>query len=217
MCNSSGRPVAWSRSNGMVRLLLGLFVLVALAEFACGHGGARYERSISPTPTPTEAMGRQAPDLTLSELQMFAAFPVYWLGPEYGPYPLTRAIRSVFTPGPGSPSKAENLVLLIYGECTPAREEGCSPPLALRVEPVCDSRPGSVRTDGPDFEIRGATAAHVADHIRIWTRDVTISVFGSSDQAMLEAAQRLTVANGANFAGTPVSPDEPFRPFNGEC
>ncbi len=197
----------------MIKALVKLAVVLALS-CACGQGGTQNEQILTPTLKTTGPQGR---DLTVPELQSFADFPIYWLGTQHGPYPLERIIRSVFTPGSGSPSKAENLVLIVYGECTPVREEGCSPPLTIRIEPACNSRPEAARAEGPDFEIRAATVGHVGGQIRIWTRDVTITVSGASEQGMIDAADQLTAANGVNFVGVPELASDPFPPFAGGC
>ncbi|MGB2694445.1 MAG: hypothetical protein WBD55_04560, partial [Dehalococcoidia bacterium] len=69
--------------------------------------------------------------------------------------------------------------------------------------------------EGEVFQIRGADAQEVSDSLRIWTGDVTVSIFDdrSTIEAERRAAARLVSPNGLGAA----QPGDPLPPVSVEC
>jgi hypothetical protein len=147
---------------------------------------------------------------TIEDARQFDEFPLYWLGDSYEGLPLTKVIRYQYEPEPPIPAEtAENVVLFIYGSCTPTGEGGCPPPLSIRVEPYCEAPPEifspAVR-QGTPFEIRDATAEQIAGHLRVWTDDAAITIY-AANLAQTEAAQKLRLVDeGAEGSLKPLGP-----------
>lgn len=130
----------------------------------------------------------------------FADFPIYWVGQEFGGYPLRFIIRSVFSPQDGSPS--ENKVAFLYGSCGAEKltDGGCPPPLQIIIQPYClvppelvghGSRPANME------KVRGAAdAVSAGGGRRIWTGDVTIKIYASSVQLLEDATAAFVSPNG---------------------
>jgi len=118
----------------------------------------------------------------------FKGFPLYWLGESFESLALTNAH---IVPEALAPTLDE--VRFIYGTCTPPPGgEGCALPLDILVEPLCFTPPeriGVTRADAQDF--RGAKALWIGDHLRIWTGDTTIAIFGYPRERIQAAADAL--------------------------
>lgn len=134
-----------------------------------------------------------------ADVQSFQDFPVYWLGADFEGLKLTRIIRHI---SPPTVPVQENLVLLIYGDCTPQGDTGCSPPLSIRLERTC-ARPresfAAQSFDAPHIPIRGLDAARVSGHLRMWTPQTAITIFNGGgargDELSLRAAAALRPGN----------------------
>ena len=145
---------------------------------------------------------------TLEDARQFNEFPLYWLGESYDGLPLTRIIRYRYDPEPPIPAvTAEDSVAFIYGTCTPSSESGCAPPLQIIVEPYCTRPPeiiAPLAAVGSSFDIRGATAQWVTDHLRIWTGDVSTTIFAAAEASAAE--QLRLVSEGPEGALLPLGP-----------
>ena len=131
---------------------------------------------------------------TIEDAKQFREFPLYWLGESYEGLPLTKIIRYRYDPEPPIPAtEAENIVLFIYGSCTPGPDSGCAPPLSIRVEPYCmKPREGfAPAVRGAPFEVRGVPAEQIAGDLRIWTSAVSVKIFTDGQAAQVEAAEKL--------------------------
>ena len=113
----------------------------------------------------------------------FDEFTLFWLGETYQGLPLTDTVYA----------ESEKVVLFVYGTCDPGHEEGCAPPLSLRVEPCVQSPPGS----------------SVQGDRRVWTRDVTITI--SAVQVPAEQVRKALrpVSRGSEDAVAPL--DSPIE------
>lgn len=134
---------------------------------------------------------------TLDDARSFKGFPLYYLGDNYAGLPLTEIIRYRYEPEPPIPPwEAENIVLFIYGSCTPSGEgrPSCVAPLSLRVEPYCMAPPelfsASARSGEP-FDVRDALAEQVAGHLHVWSGEVGITIYTHGLPAQIETAERL--------------------------
>lgn len=147
---------------------------------------------------------------TIEDAKAFTDFPLYWLGESYEGLPLTKIIRYRYDPEPPiSPIEAENIVLFIYGSCTPGPESGCAPPLSIRVEPYCMKPPERIATAvrGTPFEVRGAVAEQIAGDLRIWTEEVSVKVFTEGAASQVEAVEKLRlVSEGPKGAQRTLGP-----------
>jgi hypothetical protein len=119
----------------------------------------------------------------------FKGFPLYWLGDSFQSLALTHADIAPEAVAPTLDSAS-----FTYGTCTPRPGgEGCALPLDILVEPLCFTPPeriaGVTRADLQDF--RGAKALWIDDHLRIWTGDTTIAIFGYPRERIQAAADAL--------------------------
>lgn len=161
---------------------------------------------------PAVTTGAQAESsLSPENLSSFADFPLFSVGDEYNGIPLTRVIRHK---SPADAPHPENLVILMYGDCTPPSDGGgCAVPLSIRIEPVCDAPPSKFAAaafSGPPLNVRGATARTTGGHLQIWTETVSISVYAASEATRMDAAGRLANINAvpvtvSNAASTPIA------------
>lgn len=147
-------------------------------------------------------------DWTIQDARAFQEFPLYWLGESYEGLSLTAIIRYRYDPEPPIPAvTAEDSVAFIYGTCTPSPEAGCAPPVQIIVEPYCTRPPeiiAPLAAVGSSFDMRGATAQWVTDHLRIWTGDVSTTIFA---EAEISAAEQLRlVSEGPEGALLPLGP-----------
>jgi hypothetical protein len=125
----------------------------------------------------------------VQEARDFKGWPLWWLGESFDSLALTH-VEEV-TPERGFSTM--NWVEFIYGTCTPPPGgEGCGPPLAIQVSPLCSIAPegrGIAREDLADF--RGAKALwEEGGTVRIWTGDSTILI-GTSRERLQKAAEEL--------------------------
>ncbi len=129
----------------------------------------------------------------IEDARQFDQFSLFWLGEEYEGLPLRRI----------SYVSNEKVFLFVYGSCNPRGEGGCAPPLSLTIEP-CNLEPHG---GGGSFEIRGARAAFSnAGQLKVWTREVTVSVFAEPGLAMEAANALRPVSEGPEGALEPLEP-----------
>lgn len=120
----------------------------------------------------------------------FKGYPLWWAGNSFDSFNLTHVDQR--SPETGFPTM--NSVDFIYGRCTvPAGAESCAPPLSVVVEPLCQTPLEKVKnlTDQQPFDLRGAQALWVRDHLDVWTGDSTITIFSSSRDSIMKAADSL--------------------------
>ena len=189
----------------------GLYALALVVGFAVTSGLALHaargwwEHS-------TRAGGAEAgASLAPASLSGIADFPLYSVGDQYDGLPLTKVIRHVSPSGTLHP---EDLVLLMYGSCTPSADGGgCAVPLSIRIEPVCNATPASFSAaafSGDVLSVRGTTARTVGGHLQLWTAQVSISIYARDAATRMDAASRLANITGlpipvTNAANTPVA------------
>ncbi len=125
---------------------------------------------------------------TVEDAKHFKEFPLYWLGESYEGLPLTKIIRYRYD---------ENIVLFIYGSCTPGPDSGCAPPLSIRVEPYCMKPPERISpaVRGTPFEVRGAVAEQISGDLRIWSGEVSVKVFTEGAASQVEAVEKLRLVS----------------------
>ena len=129
----------------------------------------------------------------IEDARQFDQFSLFWLGEEFEGMPLRRIVYA----------SSEKVVIFIYGSCNPRGEGGCALPLSLTIEP-CNLEPHG---GGGSFEIRGARAAFSrAGHLRVWTRDVTVTVFAASGLDMRAAGALRLVSEGPEGAEKELEP-----------
>ena len=129
----------------------------------------------------------------IEDARQFEQFSLFWLGEEYEELPLTHI----------SYASSEKVFLFVYGSCNPRGGGGCAPPLSLTIEPCSHERP---EAEAP-FEIRGARAEFSrAGHLRVWTRDVTVTVFAEPGLAKEAANALRPVSEGPEGALKPLGP-----------
>lgn len=130
---------------------------------------------------------------SIEDARQFDQFSLFWLGEEYEELPLTHI----------SYASSEKVFLFVYGSCNPRGEGGCAPPLSLTIEPCNLEPPGG----GGSFEIRGAQAAFSsAGQLKVWTREVTVSVFAEPGLDMRAAGALRLVSEGPEGAENELDP-----------
>jgi len=135
----------------------------------------------------------------IEDARQFEEFSLFWLGDEYAGLPLTNIVHA----------KSEKVVIFVYGSCDPGGEGGCAPPLSVRIEPCSHEPPGrplSRDYAGSPPEIRGAQTAFVGGDLRVWTRDVTVTLFAERGLALEAAGALRLVTEGPEGAEKELEP-----------
>lgn len=197
----------------LIRCLIGLTVIV-------GTTGVAAAIIFWPTLNDGDRVVNEAAagelEWTVEDAKAFRDFSLYWLGESFNGLPLERIIRYKYQPDSElSPSRAENMVLFIYGTCVP-EPQACAPPLSIRVEPHCMRPPGQIASevkDGPPVQVRGVDAQPIGGtHIRMWTGDVSIAIYTSDYAAGIDAAASLS-----SVSDTSIAQSDSFPPPEGNC
>ena len=159
------------------------------------------------TLAPPAAVGEQdlpgtpvAPE-KIQEARDFEDWPLWWLGESFDSFALTNIKE--WTPERGFPTM--NSVSLTYGTCTPRPGTGgCAPPLSIQVEPLCYTLPERITGFTRDdlFDFRGAKALWVHDHLRIWTGDSAISIYGHPRERIDRAGEDVVPLGNAEVTLT---------------
>jgi hypothetical protein len=172
-----------------VWLLPPLIGAAAMLAFLLIRDGGR-------TLTPPAAVGEQGLPGTpvasekIQEARDFEGWPLWWMGDSFDSLSLTHIDQ--FTQSRGFPT--QNIVYFTYGTCTPPPGGGgCGPPLSIAVEPLCWTLPEKITgvKIGDLFDFRGAKALWIDDHLRIWTGDAAIAIFGYPRERIEQAAAAL--------------------------
>lgn len=144
---------------------------------------------------------------TLDDARAFDDHPLYFAGERVDGYPLVAVLRR---------SDTAEFVSFVYGDCTPADEMGCVPPIEIQVWPACRRHfalYGSSPT-GPVVErtvVRGVPAV-VLDggaQLELQTGRSTIAVFGGSHGRVSRVARALRAVGGSPSASQALpSPEQ---------
>jgi hypothetical protein len=134
-----------------------------------------------------EAEGGDSAQWTVEDARAFREFPLYWVGERFGEWDLSSIVRQQHGD--------QDTVTFVYGRCEvePGVAGDCPPPLSIRIEPYCSARPELISDavkQGEVFAFRGAQAQRMTGHLRIWSGDISVSLFGEEDVVM-QAAQVL--------------------------
>ena len=178
--------------------------------------GAQFPRPIDPGPS--EYLKLSPGDSGFAEFpSAFEDFPLYWVGEEFGGHPLRYIIRQVFSPADGSPTR--NSVEFLYGSCGAEKltEGGCPPPLQIIIQPYCLVPPELIgdgaRPTGIEKVRGGADALAAGGGLRIWTGDVTITIYASSAQLLEDATAAFVSPGGLE----PVGAGSPLPAPDADC
>jgi hypothetical protein len=158
---------------------------------------------------PTSFLACTAPNQPLN-------FASYSLGSQFQSLPLTQIGRYCSAPDPLVDPWPTNYVSYIYGDCTPAPEQPCDPPVEVQSWPSCE-RNVSQYTVGPgdpalapdtpvpytSTTINGLPAAVFEGglQIELYTGRTTVDVYGTDPTQVMQAAGALQPA--------PVIPSTP--------
>jgi hypothetical protein len=158
--------------------------------------------------------------VSLEELEQFDGFPLYWLTDAFEDLrlnhlslttPETLAAESEGQPmisTLGEPPQSEHAIFpefvdLIYGDCDPGSDGGCSPPLSIQIWRACNRALDDYEiAPGTPFPhekltVRGTDAALFEDdRVEVYAGSVTIVIFGS-DELVQRAAEALRPLNAA--------------------
>ena len=162
--------VRTSRRRGVIATAAGILCLLVLVGYVAMWTDVR------PGFLP-DAGGRSGSrEPTVEELSAFADFPLYWVGPEYAGLPLTRITRYV---PPGGALGSAKIVMLAYGTCEIGENAtGCAPPLTIRIETPCRPSSSYAHAFGDRIlDVRGAPAAVITGHLRIWTKGAELTLY----------------------------------------
>ncbi|HYM14030.1 MAG TPA: hypothetical protein VEZ14_00535, partial [Dehalococcoidia bacterium] len=170
-----------------------ILAVIAIAAAVISVGIFQKERPQPGTPGVTLA-GSDA-----TSLRAFTAFPVFWVGEEYGAYKLDRVI------GP-TPDGWEQPVLITYGTCGPTFERGCVPPIVIKTIPRC--WPG-VGTPDSSPRIRGRAVSDLP-HLTIEVGYGTVVIYADKDTSMAIARDLIVANTGAFPQYVQIKPGEPL-------
>lgn len=134
-------------------------------------------------------------------------FPLYDAGESVDGLPLTAVLRR---------NGAAQHVSFVYGDCTPADDTGCPPPVEVQVWPACRRnlhlyKGGRSGTPLPErTTVRGAPAAFLEDGLRLELQASrsTIVVFAGSRAQVLRVARALREV-GKSADGADLTPPAP--------
>lgn len=151
-------------------------------------------------------------------------FAAYSAGSQFGSFALTRIGRTCSVPDPVVDPWPTNYVSYIYGDCTPAPDQPCDPPLEIQSWPSCERNlsqytvgPGDPGVD-PDTPvphtmttIDGVPAAVFQDglQIELYTGRTTVDVYGTDAALVSSAAHALEPAPTVPASPVPASPLTP--------
>ena len=152
--------------------------VLALVVFAGAGAGSADDPAASP-------VGR----ITLEDARAFEEYPLYFAGDRVDGHALVAVVRR---------SGAAEFVSFIYGDCTPAGEEGCAPPLEIQVWPACrrhlalyEASPGTPALERTT--VRGVPAALLdgGTRLELQTGRATVVVFGDTRVRLARIARSL--------------------------
>lgn len=154
-----------------MRLLLAAASLVAAAALGVGSGSG------------------PGGDITLAQARAFDEFPLVWAGESVAGLPLTAVLRRN--------DEAARYISFVYGDCTPASDGGCAPPVEVQVWPASARGLGSFGSvaGAPVLEptrVRGVAAGFVGEsQLELYGSRSTVVVFSDSRERSLEVAGAL--------------------------
>jgi hypothetical protein len=219
------RPLLWEQeaagSNPAVPTdVTTRFAAVAIASLAVGAIGVGVSCGVDDAEEGAPGAAQETPrgDVGLEELGQFDQFPLYWVTETFEDLPLSRT--SLTTPETlasegqapvstmGDAPQLERGVFpefvdLIYGDCEPGSDGGCSTPLSIQIWRACnrslDDYELAPGTPYPHekLTVRGTDAAlFEGDRVEVYAGSVTIVIFASEELA-LRAAEALRPLNAA--------------------
>lgn len=186
------------KRNRLRRLTLGAAVLVVT-------GGATAVAALQQSPPREGEIPRQSPARQ--------SFRVYWVGRSFERLRHTDTVRRLDRPSRIEPFVAE-YTSFFYGDCKPARADGCPLPLEIQNWPACRRNPSLYREwpGGPplpreQLSALGAPAAVYEDggRVEVYTGNTTVVIFGT-DAARLQRAARALRPAGSNNRITRLRP-----------
>jgi hypothetical protein len=136
------------------------------------------------------AAAAEAP--SLSEVEEFDAYRVYYAGEEVAGLPLEELLGEEW-------QKVERSVSwsFIYGSCTPPMDEGgCAPPLEIQNYSTCRRWFSALHRKRRLYDLRGAKATggggrYELSPMEIFTGRTTVVIFGNQQNVIKSAARQL--------------------------
>lgn len=170
---------------------------IVLALASRGNDQAERAEVAYPLTPPPQEYAQWSPD----QVRSFNGFNALWLGETFQGLPLTRVFRFA------APSNAvpEDSITFFYGDCVVVGAEGgeggvCNYPLQVMVRPICYRKPEAIADEARQSGVlrvrENADAQYIADGLRIWTGDVTVKIYGDTEDLERDAADALVSANG---------------------
>jgi hypothetical protein len=188
------------RKRTVVMLILSVVVLGGLAGVAAGVDPLA---QAPPAPGPPGPPGSPPPwtaptsspvAVPCVSVEQSLNFVNYWAGASFDGLGLTAAIRRCDKAQADDPGRA-NYVSYVYGDCDPAGEEGCAPPIEIQSWSPLEvtkqmftySTPASEPRSSTDTVVGGAPATTYDDgkQLVIFRADSTVMIFGE-DPARVE-------------------------------
>jgi hypothetical protein len=121
---------------------------------------------------------------TLSEVEKFDAYPLYYAGDEIAGNELDDI--SGEDDWQRNPDQQSVGFTFFYGTCDPTSdglfdEGGCAPPVQIQVSSICDRHPALYRERPEVFDLRGAKASANGGGLEIFTGRTTVVIFGEGE------------------------------------
>lgn len=175
--------------------LMPLALLAAAAVLAALAGAARQltmESEGYATLSPSQS--------SAAEATQFDQYPLFWLGEAFDNLPLAAVIRDLRSDDPTSAvPTARDGFYFVYGDCTASAHGGCAPPLQLYVTLRCYMPPELLDPVGITKSLGvargGAVTLDIYGDVTMWTGEVSVTIFSSTDELSDRAIAALEPAN----------------------
>jgi hypothetical protein len=146
---------------------------------------------------------------TLSEVEKFDTYPLYYAGDEIAGNELDDI--SGEDDWQHNPDQRSVGFTFFYGTCDatpdgPFDEGGCAPPIQIQVSSICDRHLGLYRWKSDVFDLRGAKAA-ANGGLEIFTGRTTVVIFG--DRELMRPTIRQLRRVGQDAAPSRLPPPVP--------
>ncbi len=132
-------------------------------------------------------------------------FSDWWAGESFDGLGVTAVLRRCDDPVPGDPGRA-NYVSYIYGDCHPAGDEGCAPPIEIQSWPAAEVTKQMFSSATPDGQPRPGTETTVGGmpatnydsgrQLVIFRPQSTVMIFGRDPARVERFGKKSAVVQG---------------------
>jgi hypothetical protein len=141
--------------------------------------------------------GKGTGNLSQTDAENFAPYPLLWVGPNFAGYNLQRIARVQYDAPPGATPPHMDVVSFTYGDCVISPgAEACQVPFQVMIFDVCYVTPERIAPDvkqGPPTAVRGGALMQkfTDGHVALWTSTVFVDIDGAREDLPQTALARL--------------------------